>query len=70
MAYVSYGVDRGDKDQPQDIHIGTDDGGAAHNVTLCYDLTASLTTEDIILACQAFIRRLEGSEGSVDALNI
>ena len=70
MAYVSYGLDRGAQDQPEDIAIGTDDGGNGNNVTLCFDLTKSLTTKDVILICQAFIRRLEGNEGTVDILNV
>jgi len=70
MAYVSYGLDRNAEDQPEDITIGTDDGGNGNNVTLCFDLTKSLTTHDVVLICQAFIRRLEGNEGPADILNI
>lgn len=69
MASVSYGLNRGNPNQPQDIVVGTL-AITTDDIELRWDNTKSLTTEDIILACQAFIRRLEGSEGSVDAINI
>ena len=72
MAYVSYGLNRNiDQMNPATITTGTDDGGNGNNVTLCIDLTKALTTEDVILICQAFIRRLEdGAYGPADLTNI
>lgn len=72
MAYVSYGLDRNATSyEPDAITIGTDDGGNGNNVTLCINQAASLNTTDVILICQAFIRRLErGDRGPADLLNI
>jgi hypothetical protein len=72
MAYVSYGLNRNiDQMNPFTITIGTDDGGNGNNVTLCMDLAVALTTEDVILILNAFIRRLEdGAYGPSDLLNI
>lgn len=72
MAYISYGLDRGGPQMnPDDITIGTDDGGNGNNVTLCMNLAANLTTEDVILILAAFQRRLEtGDRGPADLVNI
>ena len=69
MASVSYGLNRGTPDQPQDITVGTL-AITTNDIELRWDNTKSLTTFDIILALQAFERRLEGNEGPVDAKNI
>ena len=63
MAYISYGLDDGSEaaNAPIQIAIGTDDGGAGNNVTLCINQAAGLRTQDVILIVQAFIRRLEDS---------
>jgi hypothetical protein len=72
MAYVSYGLNRNIAYMnPALIDIGTDDGGAGNDVTLCFNLAKALTTEDIILILAAFQRRLEnGAYGPSDVLNI
>lgn len=72
MAYISYGLDRGGPQMnPDDITLGTDDGGGANNVTLCINQAVSLTTEDVILIIAAFQRRLEtGDRGPADLVNI
>lgn len=59
MAYVSFGLDRNGPSYPEDVTIGTDDGGAGNNVTLSMDKTASMTRQDVIEITKAFIRRLE-----------
>lgn len=69
MASVSYSLNRGAADQPEDITVGTL-AVSASDIELRWDNTKSLTTTDIILALQAFQRRLEGNEGTSDALNI
>ena len=69
MASVSYGLNRGAQNQPEDITVGTL-AITTNDIELRWDNTKSLTTTDIILALQAFERRLEGNEGTVDALNI
>jgi hypothetical protein len=72
MAYVSFGLNRNIAQMnPATIDVGTDDGGNGNNVTLCMDLAAALTIEDVILILQAFTRRLEdGRYGPADLLNI
>lgn len=62
MAYVSFGLNRNAPSYPEDITIGTNDGGAGNNVTLCMDKTASMSRLDAILILQAFIRRLEDGD--------
>ena len=59
MAYVSLGLNRGADQSPDAIAVGTDDGGAGNNVTVCINKAASLTREDVILILQAIERRLE-----------
>lgn len=78
MAYVSYSLNKGQEDQPLDIVIGTDDGGGVYDVTLAFNAAATggtggsgiITTKEIILICQAFIRRLETQQGQADLGNI
>lgn len=74
MAYISYGLNRGENSKianPYAITLGTDDGGAGNNVTLCIDKTKSLTTREVVEICMGFIRRLEdGKLGTADILNI
>lgn len=72
MAFVSYGLNRnGSYMTPAEITIGSDNGGGGNDVTLCFDLTKELTTEDIALILDAFKRRLEDSGyGPADVLNI
>ena len=73
MAYISYGLDKGEEaaTYPIEITIGTDDGGAANDVTLCFNQAVNLTTKDVILILEAFARRLEDSSyGPADVLNI
>ncbi len=73
MAYVSYGLNKGNEaaSSPIEIAIGSDDGGAGNDVTLCFNQAVHLTTKDVILICEAFIRRLEDSNyGPTDVLNI
>ena len=59
MAYVSFGLDRGADDQPDKIALGTDDGGAGNNVTLCMNQAASLTRTEVLLILDAFKRKIE-----------
>lgn len=71
MAFVSYGLNRGADQSPDQIAIGSDDGGAGNDVTLAFDLTKSLTTEDVVLILEAFKRRLlDGRLGPADITNI
>lgn len=59
MAYVSFGLNRNAPSYPEDITIGTNDGGAGNNVTLAMDQTASMSRLDVIQILEAFVRRLE-----------
>lgn len=68
MASVSYGLNRGVEDQPEDITIGTV-AASGNDVVLSIDLTKSLNVKDVVLILQAFTRRLEGNEGTVDIAN-
>lgn len=72
MAYVSYGLNRGGSQMnPSEITIGSDDGGNGNNVTLCFDLTKSLSCEDIVEILEAFKRRLQdGRLGPADVGSI
>ena len=59
MAFVSFGLNRGADDQPDKIALGTDDGGAGNDITLCINQAAGLTRQEVVLACEAMIRKLE-----------
>lgn len=59
MAYVSFGLNRGADNQPDKVALGTDDGGAGNNITLCMDQAAGLTRMDVIQALRAFERKVE-----------
>lgn len=70
MASVSYGLNRGTDQSPDAITIGSV-AASGNDVVLSIDKTKSLNTEDVILICQAFIRRLEdGRLGPADIVNI
>lgn len=60
MASVSYGLNRGADQSPNEITVGTL-AVTTNNVELRWDATVGLERQDIILICQAFIRRLEDS---------
>lgn len=73
MAYISYGLNKGEEaaTYPIDITIGTNNGGGGNDVTLCFNQAVSLTTKDVILILEAFARRLEDSSyGPADTLNL
>jgi hypothetical protein len=68
MAYVSFGLNIGVYEtEPNQITIGTDDGGAGNNVTVSVNKAAAgLTHKAVIIALEAIIRRLE--DGRFDDL--
>lgn len=70
MAYVSLGLNRGAFEmQPDEITVGTDDGGAANNVTVCINKAASLTRLDVVKILESIIRRLEDNRFN-DIVNV
>lgn len=77
MASVSYSLSKGQEDQPLDIAVGTNAPGAG-DVELRFNAAATggsggsgvITTKEIVLICQAFIRRLETQLGNSDLGNI
>jgi hypothetical protein len=68
MASVSYGLDRGENNQPDNIHVGTQ-AVSTYAVELRIDKTKSLTHNDVIRILEAFVRRLEDGRNT-DLANI
>ena len=58
MASVSYGLNRGADQSPDQVNVGTL-AVSTYDVELRIDQTKNLTREDVILILQAFERRLE-----------
>lgn len=77
MANLSYSLSKGQEDQPLDISVGTNGPGAG-DVELRINGSAVggtqgsgvITTKEVVLICQAFIRRLETQQGQADLGNI
>lgn len=72
MASKSYGLNRNSPtdDGPDAITVGSL-AVSSNDIELRFDLTKSLTTLDVIRACNAFIRRLETQDrGPADVANI
>jgi hypothetical protein len=72
MASVSYGLNKGlsSFNDPQAITKGTV-AASGNDIVLSMDLTKSLTTEDVILALEAFKNRLAtGAIGNADLTSI
>lgn len=68
MASVSYGLNRGASNQPDEITVGTL-AITTSDVELRWDATKSLTRNDIIRILEAFVRRLEDGRNT-DVANI
>ena len=68
MASVSYGLNRGADQSPDEIHVGTL-AITTYDVELRWDATKYLTREDIILILDAFARRLEDGRNT-DVANV
>lgn len=77
MANLSYSLSKGQEDQPLDITVGTNAPGAG-DVEVRINGSAAggsggsgaITTKEIVLILQAFIRRLETQQGQADLGNI
>jgi hypothetical protein len=72
MASVSYGLNKGlcTSNDPQALNKGTIAAGS-FDIVLSIDLTKGITTEDAILALEAFKNRLAtGALGNVDLASI
>lgn len=70
MAYVSLGINRGAFEmQPDEIAIGSDDGGAGNNLTVSIDLTKGITRLDAVKMLESIIRRLEDNRFN-DLVNV
>jgi hypothetical protein len=77
MADLSYYLSKGQEDQPLDIGVGTNAPGSG-DVELRINGAATggtggsgvITTKEIVLILQAFIRRLETQQGQADLGNI
>ena len=71
MASVSYGLNAGlaTYNDPQAITLGSL-AVSSNDIELRFDLTKSLTTEQIILALEAFKNRLATKQGNADVVNI
>lgn len=68
MASVSYGLNRGEDQQPDTIHVGTQ-AVSTYAVELRIDKTKGLTRTEIALILEAFQRRLMDSNRT-DLVNI
>lgn len=68
MASVSYGINRGANSQPDAITVGSV-AASGNDIVLSIDKTKSLNHNDVIRACEAFIRRLEDGRNT-DLANI
>ena len=64
MASVSYGLNRGEDQNPDTIHVGTQ-AVSTYDVELRMDKTKNLNRDDVILILKAYIRRLE-NKGEAD----
>lgn len=77
MANLSYSLSKGQEDQPLDIAVGSSAPGAG-DVELRINGSATggsggsgtITTKEIVLILEAFIRRLETQLGQADLGNI
>lgn len=77
MANLSYSLSKGQEDQPLDIAVGTNAPGAG-DVEVRINGSAiggtggsgTITTKEVVLILQAFIRRLETQLGQSDLGNI
>lgn len=77
MANLSYSLSKGQQDQPLDIAVGTNAPGAGDvEVRINGSATGGtggsgvITTKEVVLILQAFIRRLEMQLGEGDLGNI
>ena len=68
MAYVSLGLNLGADNEPDAVTIGTDDGGAGNNVTVCVNLAVALNNSDIVRILQVIETFL--LDGRLDQLTI
>ena len=77
MANLSYSLSKGQSDQPLDIAVGTNAPGAG-DVELRINGSATggaggsgaITTKEVVLILNSFIRRLETQQGQADLGNI
>jgi hypothetical protein len=68
MAYVSLGLNLSADNEPDAVAIGTDDGGAGNNVTVCVNLAVALNNSDIVRILQVIETFL--LDGRLDQLTI